>query len=45
MSIDCDGYCFEESFDDLSLREIVHLLSPEESTDKGFRILLPAVVW
>jgi hypothetical protein len=43
--MNCDGYCFEKSFDNLSLREIAHLLSPEEFTDKSFRILLPVVVW
>jgi hypothetical protein len=44
MSMNCDGYFFEKSFDDLSLREIVYLLSPKGFTDKSFRILLP-VVW
>ena len=42
-SMNCDGYCFEESFDDLSLQEVVHLLSPEEFKNKSFRILLLAV--
>jgi hypothetical protein len=43
--MNCDGYCFEKSFDDLSLREIVYLLPPREFADKSFRILLPVVVW